>query len=109
VKQGLSESSVSDRRQMGHIVAVAAVRGQLQEDVDPTQPVWKSAVAGKRSKALTAQRKELSAAVDDILAGKFDDGRAKLDAFEKAHPKSPMLADAKDIRGKLDEAMKAKP
>lgn len=113
VKEGLAESSVATRRQHGRITAVAAVRGEGQEDVDPSQPVWKSAVAGKKSKAFRAQRKELSAAVDAILAGNYDEGRQKLDAFEKAHAKSPMLADAREIRGKLDDAVaqagKAKP
>lgn len=107
VKEGLSESSVGSYRQHGRISAVAAVRGASQDTVDPQKPVWKSAAAGKKSKALKAQRLELAAAVDAALAGKLDDSRAKLDAFEKAHPDSALLADAKEIRGKLDEARTA--
>lgn len=104
VKEGLSESSVGSYRQHGRISAVAAVRGAEQDAVDPQKPVWKSAAAGKKSKALKAQRVELAAAVDAALAGKLDESRAKLDAFEKAHPDSALLADAREIRGKLEEA-----
>lgn len=107
VKEGLSESSVGSYRQHGRISAVAAVRGAEQDSVDPQKPVWKSAAAGKKSKALKAQRVELAAAVDAALAGKLEESRAKLDAFEKAHPDSALLADAKEIRGKLEEAKAA--
>lgn len=104
VKEGLSESSVSGQRQRGRFNAVAAVRGEEQEAADPAAPVWKSAAAGKASKALSKQRRELAAAVDAIMDGRLEEGQKQLDAFEKAHEGSPMLADAREIRSKLAEA-----
>lgn len=107
VKEGLAESSVSSQRQKSRITAVAAVRGAEQGELDPEKPVWKSAGAAKKSRALKAQRQELAQAVDTALAGDWDAASKKLDAFEAAHPESPLLADAHEIRGKLTEARAA--
>jgi hypothetical protein len=105
VKEGLAESSVAGQRQhSARFNAVAAVRGADQTSADPMAPIWKSAAAGKSSRALRIQRGELTSAVDSILDGKLDDGQQKLDAFEKKHVGSPMIADAHDVRAKLTEA-----
>ena len=95
LKEGLADSSVSEHYQRkGSFAAVAAVRGAEQEGVDPKTPAFKSSEKVRKSKALKAERAELSAAVDLILAGKVKDGETGLESFEKAHPKSPLLADA---------------
>ena len=104
VKQGLAESSVAGQRQHGRLTAVAAVRGEKQDAADPAKPVWKSPAQTRKAKALRAQKAELGAAVDAILAGKLDEGKQKLDAFEKAHPSSSLLPEAKDMRAHLEQA-----
>ncbi len=104
LKEGLSESSVSEHYQRRtSLAAVAAVRGSEQDAVDPKAPVFLSSERMRRSKQLRAERAELSSAVDLILAGKLQEGEAGLDAFAKAHPKSPLLADARQAREKAQE------
>ena len=41
------------------------------------------------------------------VGGKYEDALAGLEAFEKAHPKSTLLADVKDAKGKVKEAIEA--
>lgn len=104
LKEGLADSSVSEHYQRkGSFAAVAAVRGAAQDSVDPKAPAFKSSEKTRRSKALRAERMELSAAVEQIIAGDLKQGQASLDAFEKAHPKSPLLADARQAREKAKE------
>jgi TolA-binding protein len=104
LKEGLADSSVSEHYQRKQaFAAVAAVRGAAQDSVDPKAPAFKSSEKTRRSKELRGERQELTSAVDLILAGKLDEGQAGLDAFIKAHPKSPLLADAKQAREKMKE------
>jgi hypothetical protein len=104
LKEGLADSSVSEHYQRkGSFAAVAAVRGAKQDSVDPKVPAFKSSESVRKSKELKAERAELSSSVDLILAGQVKEGEAGLDAFEKAHPKSPLLADARQARQKAKE------
>jgi TolA-binding protein len=109
LKQGLSDSAVGGHFQKGRgIAAVAAVRGDRQTLLDPNKPHWKLKSAAER-KADKAERQEFSSAVDAIVAGKIAEGSAALDAFIKAHPKSPYLKEAQKAREKASELEKAAP
>ncbi|MDE2040483.1 MAG: hypothetical protein KGO96_13210 [Elusimicrobia bacterium] len=104
VKQGLTESSVSDRMQHRRLTAVAAVRGQKQQGVEAERPAWKSPHRMRRALALRRQKAELKAAVEAILAGKLDEGQRRLDAFDKKNPRGELLAESHEIRAHLELA-----
>lgn len=106
-KEGLSESAVSGQRQKRNVSAVAAVRGSQQESADPGKPQWKTGRKMKKSQQAKQEQSELAAAVDLIMAGQVKEGMAKLESFEKDHPKSPLLAEAKLAREKASELEKA--
>ena len=108
-KEGLAQSSVSESYQKRRVTAVAAVRGAAQGSVDPDKPAWKGTGKSKRDQQIKKERAELTQAVDLILAGKLKDGADKLDAFETAHPKSPLLSDVKAAREKVKEMEAAAP
>ena len=109
LKQGLMESSVDGMYQKRGRVAVAAVRGKKQGDEksDLSKPAMKDPVKDKKIKVRKAEAREFEKAVDFAVEGKFDESIAALEAFEKAHPKSPMLEDVKDAKAKAKEAMAA--
>jgi hypothetical protein len=101
LKQGLSESSVQGRYQRGRrVTAVAAVRGSKQDGPDPDKPAWKSGKQAKKAATMKKERAEFAAAVDLIMGGKAPEGVAALEAFEKAHPESPLLPDVKEAKEK---------
>jgi hypothetical protein len=104
LKEGLMESSVNEMQQKrGRVAAVAAVRGSKQGVADPDKPEWKSGRRAKRAEAVKQEREELSSAVDLVINGKLEEGITALDAFEQAHPKSPLLIDAKQAREKAKQ------
>lgn len=103
LKEGLSESSVAGSFQKSRVTAVAAVRGAPQGAVEPDKPQWKGGAKAKKAEQLKKEKAELASAVDLILEGKVKEGEAGLEAFEKAHPKSPLLADVAEAREKLKE------
>jgi TolA-binding protein len=109
LKQGLMESSVEGVYQKRGLVAVAAVRGAKQGDEksDPSKPGMKDPVKEKRVKVRKAEAREFEKAVDLAVAGKYDEALAALGRFEKAHPKSTLLADVKEAKGKVKEAAEA--
>lgn len=109
LKKGLSDSSVQDRYQKRRVAAVAAVRGSSQEAVDADKPQWKGKRKGKKDLQLKAERAEFAAAVDLILSGKQEEGQAALEAFEKSHPESPLLADVREAKQKAVEMKAAEP
>lgn len=108
-KEGLAESSVSSRYQKRRVTAVAAVRGAKQESVDPGKPHWKGGAKSKKAKQLRMEKAALAKAVDLILEGRIEEGKAGLDAFEKAHPKSSLLPEVREAREKLAELEAAAP
>ena len=98
LREGLSDSAVRGNFQRGHTTtAVAAVRGEGQTSVDPDKPEWKTSTKSEKA-ALKKERAELSAAVDLVISGQLAEGKAALDAFEKAHPKSKLLPDVVKAR-----------
>lgn len=107
LKQGLSESSLDGMYQKRGLVAVAAVRGADQKDerTDLAKPQMKDPAREKKIKVRKAESREFEAAVELAVSEKFPEAVAALEAFEKAHPKSPMLADVRDARAKAQEAM----
>jgi TolA-binding protein len=109
LKQGLMESSVAGSYQKRSSVAVAAVRGSGQADdkADLGQPAMKDPARERKIKARKAETREFEKAADLAVAGKFEEAGAALEAFEKAHPKSTLLADVKEAKGKVKEAIEA--
>lgn len=96
-KNGLADSAVRGKYQARRISTTAAVRGKEQGNVDPDRPEWKRSSRSEN----VQQRKErvaLAAAIDLIVAGKFDDGQSALEAFEKDYPRSGLLPEAKEAR-----------
>lgn len=106
LREGLANSAVRGQFQARQVTAVAAVRGERQSSVDPDQPAWRLS-SSPRSVAEKKERAELSAAVDQIIAGKYAEGGASLDAFEKRHPKSKLLPAVAEARKNL-AALQAK-
>ncbi len=97
LREGLADTAVKHQYQHRSAAAVAAVRGPEQDSVDPDKPEWK--LKSKSDKAaIKKERAELASAVDLVIAGKYDEGRSALDAFEKAHPQSKLLPDVAEAR-----------
>ena len=86
--------------------SVAAVRGAPQKDAAAGEIYWKSGVSDKVKAQLLKERAELAEAAELILQGKLQEGRERLDAFEKAHPKSDFGGDVLEARAHLDELSK---
>ena len=109
LKQGLMESSVEGVYQKRGLVAVAAVRGAKQGDEksDLSKPGMKDPVKEKKIKVRKAEAREFEKAADLAMAGKYEEAAAALEAFEKAHPKSVLLGDVKEAKGKVKEAVEA--
>ncbi len=104
LKQALSDSAVSGQYQRHRsLTVVAAVRGAKQSVADLDQPAWITQSKARRLENRT-ERQEFAAAVDLALSGKTADALGKLDAFEKAHPRSLYLADVRQAREKLQTA-----
>ncbi|MBI5241126.1 MAG: hypothetical protein HY926_11690 [Elusimicrobia bacterium] len=106
LKQGLMESSVEGVYQKRGVVAVAAVRGAAQGDEksDLSKPGMKDPAKERKIKVRKAEAREFEKAVDLAVAGKYDEALAALEAFGKAHPKSTLLGDVKEAKGKVKEA-----
>jgi len=109
LKQGLMESSVEGGYQKRGLVAVAAVRGANQGDEksDLSKPAMKDPARERKIRVRKAEAREFEKAADLAVAGKYGEALAALEAFEKAHPKSTLLADVKEAKGKVQEAIEA--
>jgi len=109
LKQGLTESSVQGVYQKRGAVAVAAVRGkdQTDEKADLSKPQMKSPAKERKIKVRKAESREFEKAAELALAGKFEETIAALEAFEQAHPRSPLLDDVRAAKAKAKEAMEA--
>ena len=104
LKDGLTSSAVERHYQNKSASAVAAVRGAKQEQFNADQPYWKGGVQAKKARQQKAERSELTAAVDLVLAGKVDEGKKKLYEFEMAHPKSALLKEVRETLEMLNNA-----
>lgn len=102
-KEGLDDSVAGEERQNTDIIAVAAVRGAQQEWAEPNKVYWKDDAKIKKAAQTKKEKAELSAALNKILGGDVKGGETELDAFEKTHPHSRLLADAKKAREKAKE------
>lgn len=103
-KNSLERSAVEGKyRKMRTATGVAAVRGNPLVRVDPAEAYWKGGWTEKREKERAQERGELAAAAALLEGGQRDEGRAALDAFETAHPKSSFSGEVKEARAKLDE------
>ncbi|MBI5622812.1 MAG: hypothetical protein HY924_03435 [Elusimicrobia bacterium] len=98
LKQGLTESAVQADYQRVRVTAVAAVRGTPQDSADQNKPSWKAGAKARKTAQAKTERQEFGKAVDLILEGKTGQGIAALEAFEKAHPKSALLADVAEAK-----------
>ena len=109
-KNSLERSAVEGRyRRMRTATAVAAVRGECQNSVDPAKPYWKGGWSEKCENERLKERKELASAVTSMMDGREAEARQALDAFEKAHPQSSFLSDVAEARAKLDEGKPTPP
>lgn len=82
------------------VSAVAAVRGAKQGD-DPNALYWKGGVSDKAQKKLADEKKQLTEAVELVVDGDVEGGRAALDKFLKANPESFFAQDAKEALANL--------
>lgn len=89
------------------VSAVAAVRGAKQGE-DANALYWKGGVSEKAQKKLAEEQKQLTAAVELVVGGDVEGGRAALKKFLKDNPESFFLQDAKDALANLP-AEEAKP
>jgi len=102
------KSKVERKLQSKHRVsAVAAVRGAKQGG-DANALYWKGGVSDKARKKLDEEKKQLTGAVELVVAGDVEAGRAALNKFLKDNPESFFAVDAKEALANLP-ASEAKP
>lgn len=89
------------------VSAVAAVRGAKQGE-DPNALYWKGGVSEKAQKKLAAEKDQLTAAVELVVGGDVEGGRAAINKFLKENPESFFAPDAKEALANLPAA-EAKP
>jgi hypothetical protein len=82
------------------VSAVAAVRGAKQGS-DAEALYWKGGVSEEARKKLTEEKKALTEAVQLVVDGGLNEGRAALEKFIKDHPESFYVSDAKDALANL--------
>jgi len=109
LREGLSESAVAGQYQKSKITAVAAVRGAPQQASDPEKPAWKGTARSRKAERLRKEKAEFAKAVDLVLEGKFEEGDQGLAAFEKAHPRSPLLPEVQEARQKAKDLQSGEP
>jgi TolA-binding protein len=85
------------RSKQNKLVAVAAVRGD--EKTDPAPLYWKGKEGEKAVDGTEID--EFNAAVESASSGDVAGAKVKLQQFIDAHPKSPLVADAKETMDKL--------
>ena len=83
--------------------AVAAVRGAKQGE-DANALYWKGGVSDKARKKLADEKAQLTEAVEMVVGGDTEGGRAALNKFIRSNPESFFLPDAKDALEKLPPA-----
>jgi hypothetical protein len=95
------KTKVSKRLQSKtRVTAVAAVRGAKQGE-DANALYWKGGVSEKAQKKLADEKSEITAAVELVVGGDVEGGRAALNKFIKGNPESVFAQDAKDALANL--------
>lgn len=89
------------------VSAVAAVRGAKQGE-DANALYWKGGVSEKARKKLEEEKKQLTEAVELVVGGDVEGGRAAIQKFLKDNPESFFAQDAKEALANLP-APEAKP
>lgn len=91
LKNALAQSAVSgERKKARGAQGVAAVRGREQGKrniADPNEPGLMGDAKSAKVKKEMAWDMELEAAVDQLSAGKAEEGLKALESFKAAHPK----------------------
>jgi chemotaxis response regulator CheB len=85
------------------VSAVAAVRGAKQGE-DPSALYWKGGVSEKAQKKLADEKNQLTAAVELVVGGDIEGGRAAINKFLKENPESFFAQDARDALDNLPAA-----
>jgi hypothetical protein len=102
------KSKVERKLESKHRVsAVAAVRGARQGE-DANALYWKGGISDKARRKLEEEKKQLTAAVEQVVSGDTEGGRTALNKFLKDNPESFFAADAKEALANLPAA-EAKP
>ena len=107
--KGLEQSAVQKRYRPMRSQAVASVRGENQGDDSPNQLYWKGSLEQRFAELSKKQREELRKAVQSIVDGKLDEGKAKLEEFKKNHPKSKLKSDIAEAENTLEMLRKEQP
>lgn len=105
--KGLKSKVQKKMESKQRVTAVAAVRGAKQGD-DPQALYWKGGVSEKAQKKLADEQKQLTEAVELVVNGDVEGGRAAIEKFLKDNPESFFVQDAKDALANLPAA-EAKP
>jgi len=90
--------------QNARVAQVAAVRASDMSK-DAKAPYWKGGGKDKQQKKYAAERKQFTSAVELVLSGKTDEGKAALEKFLKDNPQSQFTPDVKDALAKLAEGV----
>ncbi len=98
------EKKISPRSK---ITAVAAVRGSKQEDKSK-EIYWKGSNSKKAQEKIESDRKTLKEAIENIVNGDMEKGRAQLKGFIDKNPDSYFITEAKEALEKLP-AQEVKP
>jgi len=98
--KGLKTKVAKKLQSKSRVTAVAAVRGAKQGE-DANALYWKGGVSEKAQKKLADEKAEITAAVELVVNGDVEGGRAALDKFVKGNPESFFLQDAKDALANL--------
>lgn len=101
--KGLKTKVQSRLQSKVRVSAVAAVRGAKQGG-DANALYWKGGVSDKARKRLAEEKQLLTGAVELVVGGDIEGGRAALNKFIKSNPESFFLQDAKDALEKLPAA-----
>ncbi len=110
LEAGLSSSLLGNSLQTREdAAAVASVRAAPQSASDAESPAWIGGIRYERLAETKKEKKELAGAVDLVVQGRIKEGSAALEAFEKAHPKSPYMKDAMEARRKIEDLEKQAP
>ena len=95
------KSKVERKLESKHRVsAVAAVRGAKQGE-DANALYWKGGISDKARKKLEEEKKQLTGAVELVVSGDTEGGRAALNKFLKENPESFFAVDAKEALANL--------
>lgn len=100
--KGLKAKISKKLESRNRVSAVAAVRGAKKGE-DANALYWKGGVSEKAEKKLAEEQKQLTAAVELVVGGDVEGGRAALKKFLKDSPESFFAQDAKDALANLPE------